>query len=813
MQAYFTLPFLFHFQHITGICPTCTMQQKHCWLAVLLAFAFSASAQNQNFQLRSSLTFPGQTLANVCGWTAPDGKEYALVGASQGLVIVDISNPDEPQQIVQIPGPDNLWKEIKTYSHYAYVTSEGGGGVQIVDLSALPSANLQYHNYRGTGAIANQMDAIHALHIDQEKGILYTYGGNFSHGVAHDLNADPYNPQYVGEFSALGYIHDGYASNDTLYACHIYTGLMSIVDMTDKTNPVLLGSVETPGKFTHNSWLLSDHKHIFTTDEATPSFVTSYDISDPSDPKELDRFTIDNGNNSIGHNVHVINDWLVTSWYTGGVVITDGHRPDNLVQTGRYDTWPGGGAGFDGCWGAFPFFPSGTVIASNIEPAELFILTPTYKRACYLEGVVKNGCNGQPLAGAQIEISGNTQATTLSNNFGVAKTGQVTPGSFTVTISRAGYATQTFQATLATAEVTTFDITLEPLASYSLSGTIQDVVAGTPLSGIPVVISNATQTYELQSDASGAFDVSCVPGGVYTVNAGEWGYYAASQTVTLNGNSTVNLQLQPGYYDNFNLDYGWSSEGTSVSGLWEQGEPVGTQLQGSLANPEEDVDTDAGDQCYVTGNGGGQAGTDDVDDGEVTLTSPPMLLANYTNGAVLTFSYWFFNGGGNGTPNDFLEVRATNGTQDVVIFTENTPASEWRESGEIHLEDYLTLNDNVRVSFTAVDESPGHVVEAAVDVFKVEAGTVGTSQPSLTAQLSVSPNPSNSDFALRFSLPATATGAVLEIRNTLGQLVEQQALTSTTGQVRFGAAAPAGVYFATVRSGAASSAAVRVVKQ
>ncbi|MBL7775537.1 MAG: hypothetical protein JNK89_06010, partial [Saprospiraceae bacterium] len=113
------------------------------FLALLLAGAAPLSAQNFNLQLRGTLDYPGQTLANICGY-AQDGREYALVGASKGLSIVDVTNPDNPVQIVQIPGPDNLWKEIKVYQHYAYVTSEGGGGVQIVDLIKLPSANLDY---------------------------------------------------------------------------------------------------------------------------------------------------------------------------------------------------------------------------------------------------------------------------------------------------------------------------------------------------------------------------------------------------------------------------------------------------------------------------------------------------------------------------------------------------------------------------------------------------------------------------------------------------------------------------------------------
>ena len=243
-----------------------------CLCGVLLYSSLALPAQNLNTTFRSKMTFTGQTLANVWGYSA-GGREYALLGARNGLIIVDITDPDNPAQIVQIPGPANLWKEIKTCSHYAYVVSEGGWGVQIIDLSNLPSPNLAYHSYNGDGAINGQFNKAHALHIDTTRGFLYAHGSNlFSGGpVVLDLNNDPYNPVYAGKFNQLGYVHDGYVDNDTLYGSHIYDGILSIVDMSDKQNPVVLGTIETPGQFTHNSWLLDNHKVVLTTDEATPS--------------------------------------------------------------------------------------------------------------------------------------------------------------------------------------------------------------------------------------------------------------------------------------------------------------------------------------------------------------------------------------------------------------------------------------------------------------------------------------------------------------------------------------------------------------
>lgn len=454
---------------------------------LLLSFLFTEGgfAQNINITQRAHVLNPGQTLANICGYVK-DGREYALLGGSKGMIIVDVTNPDVPKQVVQIPGIVNTWKEIKTYKNIAYVTTEGGGGLQIIDLSGLPDTNVTaYKAYNYVGDVArNQVDttiigkmgAFHALHIDTTKGFVYLFGGNSSvsngGALVLDLKPDAYRPKYAGRFNITtgyrdNYIHDGYVDNDTLFAAMVYNGTFNVIDFKNKLTPVVLASQQTPTAFTHNVWLTPNRKTLLTTDENTGSFLASYDVSNLSSIKLLDKVqNLSTG--SIVHNTHILpnGNFAVTSWYKDGINIVDITRPQNLVVVGTYDTYPQGiGNGYGGAWGVYPFLPSGNLVVSNLDDGDgLFVLTPQYKRACYLEGIVRDSITKQVLSGVSVKINTtDLDKKAVSDIAGNYRTGQVTPGTVSVTYSKTGYFPKTVNVSLVTGAVVQRDVELVSL--------------------------------------------------------------------------------------------------------------------------------------------------------------------------------------------------------------------------------------------------------------------------------------------------------------------------------------------------------------
>ena len=790
---------------------------KSMYQIVLLLLAVVAflplNAQNQNIVFRSKMSFPNQTIANVCGY-ADNGREYALLGGSLGLIIVDVTNPDLPVQITQIPGPNNLWKEIKTFSHYAYTVTEGGQGINIVDLSNLPMANVDFHFYTGDGTVSGALGTIHALHIDETKGFLYAYGTSLFGGGAlvFDLNLDPYNPKYVGKFDQLGYIHDGYVDNDTLYSCHINIGLFAVVDMSDKANPVLINTQQTPGSFTHNTWLSEDRKVVFSTDEVPGSFVAAYDVSDLEDIKFLDKVRSNPSSSSIGHNTHIRGNYAITAWYTDGVTIIDVTKPDNLVQVGNYDTYPqSAGSEFEGCWGVYPYLPSGNLVVGNMTPGEMYILGPTYMRAAYLEGKIMDALTGNPISNAKVEIVGNTSALKFSTNTGNYAIGQAQPGAVQVKVTKLGYIPAVADIDLETGIVKILDFALEASPSFTISGNVINAVNGLPVPNATVGVISPDISYNITADIDGNFAVPGVLAGQYDIVAGAWGFlYGVFLDQDLAGSQQVTLALEKGYQDDFVFDYGWAGSGTSTTGKWERGEPIGVDV-GILLSPETDVPNDLGDLCFVTGNANGNPDEDDVESGTSILLSPAMDLSSYLNPHI-SAQFWCASFNIQQQSLDSIKFYIGNGTEEKLVKATRGNLPGWQPLS-FDVTDFVAVSSNVRLRVVCRD-NPNNtgidIYEAAFDNFKVTDQALSTQNPADEAQCIAQPNPFYTSTLINYK--GVESNSMLLVHDVFGRLVETKHLTAPEGQVEVGIGLAKGAYFMRLEQGNGVSKTIKIMK-
>jgi choice-of-anchor B domain-containing protein len=724
---------------------------------IILSIAFTAgvfhvSAQeNFNATIISNLQFDVPA-SDIWGYVDDSGREYAIMGLDTATVIISLEDPANPVEIARVPGARSQWRDIKSYGNFLYVTADRGqDGLLVIDMSLAPDS-ISWEFWKpefDTLGLNGTIQRCHNLYID-EAGYAYLSGCNINSGgvIILDVFTQPGRPELAGVCDPR-YSHDNFSRGDTVWSADVFNGFFSVIDVSDKANPVTLATKNTSSNFTHNAWLSDDGKYLFTTDERANAWVDAYDVSDLDNIVELDRFRpkASEGSGVIPHNTHYYNGFLVTSWYSDGLVITDVHRPENMIQVAAYDTYPGAHGGFNGAWGAYPYLPSGLVLVSDIQTG-LYVIQVDYQRASYLEGIITDASDGQPVIGANVIIESPFLNGVESSFIGAYKTGLATPGTYTVSVNHPYYDTAEAVVVLESGIVTIQDFQMQPKKRIVIGGTVKkEGPSGQNIEGAHVVAQGEELRFETITDAEGNFSFEVLEG-LYDIYVGAWGYLHRSyEDQVLSADERRVFELPVGYQDDFFADLGWSVNSTAPRGIWELAVPVGTLLGTPLgtlfANPNRDVNGDIGDMCYVTGNGGRDAGFDDVDDGYTLLSSPPMDLREYER-PNLRFAYWYFVGGGRSLPNDTFVVTATNGIGDTAVLLEVTEItfSGWFLSDTINLADYLQLTDNVQIHFLAQDDiDNGHIVEAGVDFFSVYEGMSTGVNKKTSLEASVYPNP------------------------------------------------------------------------
>ncbi len=789
----------------------------------LLHTSYFAIAQQppSNMRLRSKMKFGG--LANIGGYTAR-GREYALAGSTTGLEIIDITQPDTPKLIKHIPALQSLWREVKVYRDYAYVTTEAGGqGLQIINLSGLPDTNVVYKSISGPDSLITVITRSHSLHIDTAKGFLYLYGGittykdlgNTAGAVVLDLKPDPWNPKFAGRYTA-NYIHDGYVENDTCWSGQIYKGTLTVIDFTDKKNPITLGEVKTPFAFTHNTWLSGDHKTCFTTDEKPASYLASYDVTDLTNIRLLDIVRSTAGDNSIVHNTHIRNDYAITSWYSEGVLIHDVHRPHNMVQVGQFDTYQCGGVpNYVGTWGAFPFFPSGNIVLSDLE-GDFFCLTPTYQRACYLEGNIIEAGTGaaQPITGVQVKIiSDDVDKKAVSDDKGNFYTGQVSSGFYTVVFSKQGYITVEKGLFLTKGQVTTANIVMNTAKKYTVSGKVD--------TNAYVRLSNLTDSYTTKADSSGRFLLSNVTEGEYALQSTTKSLSSGFASVYVNRNVSDIIYSRKVILDNFWTDLGWQVEGTTQSGAWKRINPtVSSSEKGYLWRPKTSliprIYTDYGfnyqndNYVYSTGNGNCIAGNDALINNYTTLVSPafPKLLLTYSGAFLL--DYWYTNQDTLSNLGGSLKIFIRTGASEQEVFSTSTSKPSWQTIA-VSLSKIISQSDSFKVVIKATSNS-NSFTQVTIDnaLFSISEATLDIDN---TFTLQAVPNPFSSTCTLNFDLGIGINRAEIQVYNLVGQLVERKNINIGVANAEIGKELSAGIYFAKIVTDTKISKAIKIIKQ
>lgn len=315
---------------------------------------------------------------------------------------------------------------------------------------------------------------------------------------------------------------------------------------------------------------------------------------------------------------------------------------------------------------------------------------------------------------------------------------------------------------------------------FAYTGQVVDAESNQPVQGAKVLFDGA-QDFEATTDANGNFTIPALITGYYNVYAGKWGYrenFFASHSYYFFGQITTVIPIKPRhYYDDFIMNFGWTSTQQSASaGLWTRDIPVGTAYQGAPANPSQDIQDDYGLKCFVTANNQGGASADDVDGGTVTLLSPVFDLSGF-NDPYIRYYRWFYDGSQSGNaPDDNMLIKISAGAQQATIENVTGTENEWVQK-TFRVSDIISPGSNMRVTIEVSDLNAGNpnIVEGGIDKFEIlEAIALSTNDISDVSQLAVYPNPTTGTVNVMYEGNGEAVS--VNVLNMLGQQVAYSTL-------------------------------------
>lgn len=328
-----------------------------------------------------------QTANDVWGYVSPSGREYAILGLRFGTAFIEVTDPVNPKVVKVINGRSSVWRDMVVYGEFAYSVTEGGGGMQVIDLRKIDKGKVKIAKRVQDLGLAT----VHNITVDPVSGYAYLSGSNLAGGglVAIDLS-DPANPvveagnwpfHYVHDALAVSYTTGAHAGREIVYAFAGAAG-MAIVDVTDKANMFTVGIFQYPGlAYCHSGAIDRKLRYLYVNDElderrgnVETSTTYIFKIKDIENARYLGSFST--GKGTIDHNSVVRGKWLYEANYESGLQVFRVKRPKQPILRAFFDTYPDEEhTGFNGAWGIFSDFPSGIVVISDIQRG-LFVLMP-----------------------------------------------------------------------------------------------------------------------------------------------------------------------------------------------------------------------------------------------------------------------------------------------------------------------------------------------------------------------------------------------------------------------------------------------------
>ncbi|KAK2595272.1 hypothetical protein QQS21_006987 [Conoideocrella luteorostrata] len=346
---------------------------------------------------------------DVWGWTSSTGREFGIVGHTDGVGFVEVLRDGSLRAMGRLPTQttNNIWRDMKVIGNHAYIGSESRNhGLQIFDLMKLLTVNPKrpptFDIHSDLTGHFTGFGSSHNIVVHEKSKMVYAVGtarnGACRGGLWMVDVSDPSNPRDAGCAAQDGYVHDAqcvtYKGPDAAHRgrliCFCYNEkALTIVDVTEPGSPLQLSRTRYKGAtYTHQGWLTGDDQRFLLLDDefdevkrngaAADGRTTTYIVDVSKLGKPVFTGFYKSPAKAIDHNQYVIDGLSYMSNYGSGlrvVNVTSVHAKSNgsgFKEVAFFDVRPeddakGGKVTFNGAWSVYPYFRSGHLLVNSIE--------------------------------------------------------------------------------------------------------------------------------------------------------------------------------------------------------------------------------------------------------------------------------------------------------------------------------------------------------------------------------------------------------------------------------------------------------------
>lgn len=354
-------------------------------LYLFLGIFFSTSAQEfkncyllDNWRSDSILTNSTKVRYSGCWGFNQQGKEYAVIGSTEGHHIFQLTEADTFGFIDFIPGrfisSQAITREYKTYQNYLYASGdEGDGSLQIIDLSYLPDSVSLLRDIQNS-----EIGKIHNLFIDTSNALLYACSVTpFLNGQELSLVPlkvfsiqDPLNPTLLWQGPEdLFEVHDIFVRDNLAILNCGYEGIR-VYDFSQPNQPIYKSnfSIYQDQGYNHQGWLCPDNITYVFADESAGTKIKKATLNPDFSLTINSLFgTVNEPYDKTAHNIHCTNEFAFVAYYNDGLRIFDlrSNPPNEVAFYDTHQDEVGNTFSMWGAWGIYAFLPSNRILVSD----------------------------------------------------------------------------------------------------------------------------------------------------------------------------------------------------------------------------------------------------------------------------------------------------------------------------------------------------------------------------------------------------------------------------------------------------------------